>query len=172
MLSDTHEMGRGRQGHDNESVTLTFNTDTMSEVVDASNLNTILSVKLPKMKLYSRGANCGASHQPPTQISMKKKSTNSLPLIIPLQLCLWSLEEPMPPPILVQSSATAAPVVPAKWYKQKRQKMLRTDSWYVSECFVASGLPTVRIWNRANAGCHSWNPLTCLLSLFVPLTEG
>src|SRR6267142_1295480 len=40
------------------------------------------------------------------------------------------------------------------------------------ECFVASGLPTVRIWNRANAGCHSWNPLTWLLSLFVPLTEG
>src|SRR6267142_514168 len=51
-------------------------------------------------------------------------------------------------------------------------KVLRTDSWYVSECFVASGLPTVRIWNRANAGCHSWNPLTCLLSRFVPLTEG
>src|SRR6266850_1137299 len=44
--------------------------------------------------------------------------------------------------------------------------LLRTDSWYVSECFVASGLPTVRIWNRANAGCHSWNPLTCLLSCF------
>jgi len=50
--------------------------------------------------------------------------------------------------------------------------MLCTDSWYVSECFVVSGLPTVRIWNCANAGCHSWNPLTCLLSCFVPLTEG
>ena len=50
--------------------------------------------------------------------------------------------------------------------------LLRTDSWYVSECFVASGLPTVRIWNRANAGCHSWNPPTWLLSRFVPLTEG
>src|SRR6267142_875155 len=51
-------------------------------------------------------------------------------------------------------------------------EVLRMDSWYVSECFVVSGLPTVRIWNRANAGCHSWNPLTCLLSRFVPLTEG
>src|SRR6267142_6422113 len=50
--------------------------------------------------------------------------------------------------------------------------LLCMDSWYVSECFVVSGLPTVRIWNRANAGCHSWNPLTCLLSHFVPLTEG
>src|SRR6266850_1962630 len=50
--------------------------------------------------------------------------------------------------------------------------LLRTDSWYVSECFVASGLPTVRIWDCANAGCHSWNPLTCLLSRFVPLMEG
>src|SRR6266850_1437956 len=122
MLSDTHEMGRGRQGHDNESVALTFNTDTMSEVVEASNLNTILSVKLPEMKLYSHGANCGVSHQPLTQISMKKKSTNSLPLIIPLQLCLWSLEEPMPPPILAQSSATAAPVVPVNGTSRKGRK--------------------------------------------------
>src|SRR6267142_3504583 len=50
--------------------------------------------------------------------------------------------------------------------------VLRTDSWYVSECFVALGLPTVWIWNRVNVGCYSWNPLTCLLSRFVPLTEG
>ena len=50
--------------------------------------------------------------------------------------------------------------------------VLHTDSWYVSACFVAIGLPTVRIWDCANAGCHSWNPLTCLLSRFVPLTEG
>src|SRR6267142_4002151 len=34
------------------------------------------------------------------------------------------------------------------------------------------GLPTVRIWDRANAGCHSWNPSSFLLSLCVPLTEG
>jgi len=50
--------------------------------------------------------------------------------------------------------------------------VLHMDAWYVSACFVAIGLPTVRIWDRANAGCHSWNPLTCLLSRFVPLTEG
>jgi len=40
--------------------------------------------------------------------------------------------------------------------------VLHTDSWYISECFVASGLPTVWIWDRANVGCHSWNPLTSL----------
>src|SRR6267142_4835484 len=52
------------------------------------------------------------------------------------------------------------------------RELLRTDSWYVSACFVAIGLPTVRIWDHANVGCYSWNPLTCLLSRFVPLTEG
>jgi len=50
--------------------------------------------------------------------------------------------------------------------------MLRTDSWYVSACFVAIGLPTVRIWDRANAGCHFWNPLYFFLSLCMPLMEG
>src|SRR6267142_2187696 len=50
-------------------------------------------------------------------------------------------------------------------------ELLHTDSWYVSECFVASGLPTVQIWDRVNAGCHSWNPLTFLSSLCVPLME-
>jgi len=49
--------------------------------------------------------------------------------------------------------------------------VLCTDSWYVSECFVVSGLPTVWIWDCANAGCHSWNPLTFLSALCVPLTE-
>jgi len=50
--------------------------------------------------------------------------------------------------------------------------MLRTVLWYVSECFVASGLHTVRIWERGNAGCHSWNPLTSDCSESDPLMEG
>jgi len=50
--------------------------------------------------------------------------------------------------------------------------LLRTDSWYVSACFVAMGLPTVRIWDRVNVGCHSWNPSSFSLSLCVPLMEG
>ena len=37
---------------------------------------------------------------------------------------------------------------------------------------MASGLPTVQIWDRANVGCHSWNPLTSLSSSCDPLTEG
>ena|SRR6266850_5809642 len=55
---------------------------------------------------------------------------------------------------------------------EKGHSLLRTDSWYISAYVVAIGLPTVWIWGRANAGCHSWNPLSCLLSCFVPLTEG
>src|SRR6266850_5958444 len=50
--------------------------------------------------------------------------------------------------------------------------LLRTDSWYVTACFVAIGLHTVRIWDRVKAGCHSWNPSSFSSSQCVPLMEG
>jgi len=87
-----------------------------------------------------------------------------------------------PPPDLIDGEEEweIEKILGHRTYRKKKQylirwkgyMLLRMDSWYISECFVVSGLPTVWIWDRANVGCHSWNPLTCLLSLCVPLMEG
>src|SRR6267142_2361179 len=90
-------------------------------------------------------------------------------LTLPSKAVKTTTPVPLTLPSILDSSPPTPPLFPLH---PPMSRLLRTDSWYVSECFVASGLPTVRIWNRANAGCHSWNPLTCLLSRFVPLTEG
>src|SRR6267142_3048330 len=87
-----------------------------------------------------------------------------------------------PPPDLIDGEEEweIEKILGHRTYRKKKQylirwkgyMLLRMDSWYISECFVVSGLPTVWIWDRANVGCHSWNPSSFLLSLCVPLMEG
>src|SRR6267142_958018 len=87
-----------------------------------------------------------------------------------------------PPPDLINGEEEweIEKILGHRTYRKKKQylirwkgyMLLRMDSWYISECFVVSGLPTVWIWDLAYVGCLSWNPLTCLLSLCVLLMDG
>jgi len=46
------------------------------------------------------------------------------------------------------------------------------DFWYVSECFVVSGLVTIRIWDRSECGLPFLEPSNHLLVFMHTFDEG
>jgi len=49
--------------------------------------------------------------------------------------------------------------------------VLHMDFWYVSECFVASGLVTIQIWDRSKCGLPFLEPSDHLL-VFMHTSDG